>query len=470
MKNVYLTGLLLSAAWFFPTLTHANVTQTTNTKIVLGRFSDAQSKNFPLLGVSADGNKWTYPTSIVTTRPYPDNADYFNMSDAACSQSFCAAVGVYSTNQQRKPLLAISKDNGLAWSYLSVMPNTFVQAELDQVKCNTSTCVAAGAGTTQDDNYLPVLMTSSDGGSWISPAIANLPHDLTAFGMFSAATCDDRGCFAAGKFEKAKQGFPYYPLIAVSADKGKSWSYSSDILNKTPAVSSFSDYYDFNLTNISCNDTTCVLGGTYFNSKEAYLPLIAVSNDKGVTWNYPKSVFSNMPGGVHQAEINKVACDQKSCIAVGKSTAPYLAVSSDRGATWSYPASITTELPKDYAADGELEDVSCNSHVCVAVGKYKSKNLYAYAQPLLAVSYDHGNKWSYVTNISAPSSIFLLHNASCNEEYCAVTGTWYTSWLYPMSKPLLLNSRDNGVTWSAPVSVSANLPANLALGEFTSIN
>lgn len=457
-KNLHLAVLLLC---LFPTVTQSAVSQDKNINIAIGNYDDSKLESLvPLLSVSLDGSQWTYPTSIVTERP---DSTTITINNADCSRYFCAATGYYYLNQNSMPLLAMSKNNGATWSYIATLPKNFMNATLDQIKCNSSFCIAVGAGDNVEKQFLPILISSSDGASWSSANILNLPQDLTS-GEFNTTTCDDNACLAAGKFQIAKQT---NPLIAVSTDNGNSWHYSSDIVTKEPAILSYSTYYDFSITNVSCNANTCVLGGTYFNSKEAYLPFLAVSNDKGVTWNYPKSIFANMPGGVHQTEVNKVVCDQQACIAVGKSNPPFLAVSTDKGVTWNYPRAIISDLPKDYS-DGEFDDVSCNNNVCIAVGHYIPKNQYVhYPKPLVAVSYDHGNTWSYSKNIPTPGFSTLLSNVSCSEESCIATGSYLRLGFIAM--PLLMITKDRGVTWSTPGSITSNLPSSFVDGGFTSV-
>ncbi len=78
----------------------------------------------PLISVSTDGGKsWAYPPSVfenLTTKIDPQfQLGFFR--DISCSgnenYNFCVAAGQYSNNMTTFPLIAVSTDGGLTWTY-----------------------------------------------------------------------------------------------------------------------------------------------------------------------------------------------------------------------------------------------------------------------------------------------------------------------------------------------------------------
>ena len=129
------------------------------------------------------------------------------------------------------------------------------------------------------------------------------------------------------------------------------------------------------------------------------------------------------------------------------------------------PASRGTPYPIGF------NSVSCsNSLFCVAVGQYYNGTNY---YPLVAVTNDGGNNWSYPYGISAlpadakpASNHFVgdLYYVNCNQNTCMAGGN-YTDGTYYY--PLLVTTQNNGSTWTNRIySSAATLPADASLDTF----
>jgi hypothetical protein len=77
---------------------------------------------------------------------------------------------------------------------------------------------------------------------------------------------------------------------------------------------------------------------------------------------------------------------------------PAVIVSNDRGVTWNYKLTSTTPtMPAGVAPSAVLGAASCNGSLCIVSG------ITSLNQPLVALSRDNGNTWSYVVTPSTPT-------------------------------------------------------------------
>jgi hypothetical protein len=156
---------------------------------------------------------------------------------------------------------------------------------------------------------------------------------------------------------------------------------------------------------------------------------------------------------------------------------PLLAVSQNLGDSWIYPDSINAPVftptnPNQFEDKGVFYGASCNSSLCIAVGK--GEDTLSRNRPLMALSKDAGNTWTYPQQVNAPvfqpdnvswpfinSPTNRLNSASCTETLCIAAGTYRGN-----NRPLLTYSQNYGDTWIYPSSVTMpNLaPLNYANG------
>ena len=425
--------------------------------IAAGSYVNNSSTINPLLVLSQDlGVTWSYPDSIISPiftlfniNPFASNGQFYG---ASCNGVTCIAVGDYfDSSSIQHPLLTVSQNAGTTWSY----PNSITT---------------------------PVFTPTNT-----NPFVSN--------GQFNGASCSGNICIAAGFY--ADGSSVQRPLLAMSQNSGATWSYPNSItapvftpVNTIPFVSGGG----FNGT--SCSGTICIAAGNYYDGS-VQRPLLAVSQNTGSTWSYPNAipapVFtpSNSYPFASDGQFKGASCTGSICIAVGlyfdgsSVQRPLLAISQNSGATWSYPNSITAPvfIPTDtnpFVDKGIFNGASCTGTTCIAAGHYM--DVVDITRPLLAVSHDSGATWSYPDAIATPvftpsnTNPFLdqgkFNGASCSGTICIATGSYLDGSV--VQRPLLAVSQDSGSTWSYPDSITAPVftPSNTKpfndTGEFTS--
>lgn len=142
-------------------------------------------------------------------------------------------------------------------------------------------------------------------------------------------------------------------------------------------------------------------------------------------------------------------------------TLPLLLVSNNNGQSWSFVPTISNHPCESY--EGMISEASCNDSVCSAVGS-------GFNQIPLLVSHDQGQTWSLVENIqgSPPSNLQILSSISCTSNACIAAGTYFnlsrnTSW------PLLVKSDSRGQSWAFVQNIS-DLPKDLESAILTSVS
>lgn len=375
----------------------------------------------PLLALSKDGgNTWSYPKSIYSNATLPKPFYYGNLEDggASCSGNTCIAGGFYHATKFRtmlnsRPLLTITRDGGATWSYFSdvshLLPSPF--GALEGTSCDGQLCIASGLFNNADSDVVkPLILSTQDGGkTWSCPASiysSALPENFVR-GALGGATCSGDTCMSGGSFDFfiSDQDNGRLPLVALSKDRGTTWTYPATIYSKDALPKPFSFG---SLEKVSCHGDMCIAAGSYYeNIRESDLqrPLLAVSSDGGTTWAYPSSIYKTaLPETFVTGAFNGASCSDNVCIAGGwfiakdNLTYPLLAVSKDHGVTWSYPESIyTSALPKVAKYSG-FNNVACHENLCVADGSYDIDNTGNH-YPLLSQSTDGGVTWSYPESI-----------------------------------------------------------------------
>lgn len=328
----------------------------------------------------------------------------FAAADLKVNGTPIAIPGNYTDGVTRRPLLALSNDQGSTWSYPAsittpnVTPSIANRAELIDAACDTSTCVAIGV-------------------------------------------------YVDGSGES-------HPLIASSTNAGASWSYSNNL----------GGLIDVSPVSVACNTNTCMISGTQSNMNGERNMFIAIKNNKGGSWTIP-STFSQPsldPAYAKDGAIYKVYYYNSVWFALGSYrdvydvVRPFLARSTNEGVTWELNNSVSKpNLSPAFLKEGVLASIACNRRFCTSTGSYidtsnKERSIYS-------ISTDQGKTWSYISNTSLPkitpaAQISNLGLISCSDTTCIIGGTYRDT--NNMIRPLLIVTSDQGKTWSAPTIIT----------------
>lgn len=435
-----------------------------NPQIIVGDYYTIKNKPMPLLAISQTENNWTYPTLPELT----NDRLGVDFSSASCNSKFCAAVGTTNLDQNPKynPLIAVSFDHGNQWSYISKLgEKDNFPGQTSSVSCTNNLCVAVGTDIQKGYHpYMP-LLTVGHGNEWNIPSsvINNLPSDFIE-GDFGYVTCNKSFCIAAGEYD-SKDGHSY-PLVAVSYDKDKvHWTYSSSIAATLPKDVELTDVFGLN-----CTDKVCIISGLYRLPSDKQIAFLATSYDKGKTWTFPTDISSKLPDS-DDSRLDKVNCYKDLCVAVGSyysnqdrkvlNYIPLIAVSHDSGKTWSYVNDLGNKLPLGYD-NGEFWNIGCNEKLCLAGGQLSVNNHYG---PFLMYSKDQGNTWSMLNEL--PKDYVdggdFTGGVNCSDTTCFAVGNYRNT--SQRFVPLLVSTQD-GNTWSYPSSVIDNLPQDFMYTNF----
>lgn len=387
---------------------------------------------YPLLARSQDGGvTWSYPRSVIDNLPSNFKHTVFpGLLGADCSGSLCVIAGAYSSTipDSLFPLLAVSTDAGLTWNYpqtiFSNEPSDFIYGGFttqDVAKgfggsssCSGNLCIAGGQYLIDiiSSAFKPLLAESQDSGAtW--HYITTLPTHFVAgrSSYFASVQCNSSLCVAAGSFNSSGSR-NISPLLAVTIDGGNTWTYPSTIISNLPANYNSVQVAGSGFFSVNCDAAFCAAGGGYVNNSGGFVPLLAVSQNAGISWNYPTV---NFPADLDSsssalAYFDSVSCNGNLCVAGGiytqvnsENTLPLLAVSSDGGITWNCPPTIFSHVPPDFASSlSGFLTVTCQGNLCMAGGDYQTHS--ASGKPLLAISTDRGATWIY------PSTIYTISN------------------------------------------------------------
>ncbi|MFC3909187.1 hypothetical protein ACFORL_08900 [Legionella dresdenensis] len=471
------TGINASSVWAASNTPESFIAPAT--LITSGYFVNTMFSLVPLIVVSSDdGTTWSYPSDVYSSAlPVNFSYGYLNNGTASTGNTF-VATGYYSDGTVERPLMALSLDKGITWSYPGDITSSALPADFDSgyfsgpSACSGSACIATGyyISNTTMSSYPLLALTQDSGATWSYPAAiytpANLPPAMTAGNLSGGAGCSGNTCIAAGYFDN---GLTSYPLLAVSLDSGSNWSYPASITSSgLPAPFS----YGYFSGGADCSGSNCIAAGMYSDGISTY-PLLAASQDSGNTWSYAADVSStSLPVPFVYGGFNGGAsCSGNTCIATGyyddgTVILPLLALSQDGGVTWTYPTDIRTALPSPFNYGFFGKGASCSGSVCIAGGTYNDG---IQNRPLLALSQDGGVSWSYPAAISSgalPSPFnygYLIGGAQCQGLICTASG-YYSNGLTEL--PLLALSQDGGTTWSYPAAITSSLPVSYLSAYF----
>ena len=418
----------------------------------------------------------------------PSSSDELNIQLSASPATVTIAAGQYSSYDVDRPLLAVSANAGVTWTYPEAItapvftPNNShpftSQGYFSGSSCTANICIAAGYyfdGTVTR----PLLAASANmGATWTYPEPITrpvfTPNNSNPFsdGYFSSASCTANTCIAAGGYSDSSNS--YRPLVAVSANMGATWTYPESITAPVFTPNNSHPFNEGDFNGASCTTNTCIAAGSYVDGTVTR-PLLAVSANMGATWTYPETITAPVfaPNNTHlfsSGEFYSASCTANTCIAAGyyvddgSVARPLLAVSINAGMSWTFPEFITapvfTPNNSNPFSEGAFTSASCTANTCIAVGNYVDSTVVS--RPLLAVSTDRGATWTYPESITAP--VFTPNNshpfsrdgyfrgASCTANTCIAVGTYFDG---TAPRPLLAVSTDRGATWTYPESITA---------------
>lgn len=429
--------------------------------VAAGNYNNAGVAAYPLIASSQDsGETWAYTLDKVSPA-LP--ADYDSMSwfnSVGCSEVVCVAAGYYYfdyTHGFGSPFVATSIDKGQSWTYTmtsfsaAVFPADYLNNGIvNSASCTGSNCIITGYYISNPSRYDAFGFTSTDSGqTWVStinrttPAV---PVDYTGYGDVSYNSCSGQICIAGGSYNNNGNR---YPLMATSQDKGLTWSYT--ITSASPALPP--DYSsDARIVYTSCSGQNCIAVGRNTVAGQNF-PLVASSNDGGLTWNYTiNTTTPALPMGTTSAWLLNGNCSGARCVIAGYSndamdSYPLLAASTNGGASWTYVIKGTSlAFPPDYVSSGTFMSANCSGLNCIAVGSYNNP---VQTFPLIATSNDGGSSWRYTLDSTTPTlplgmTYGQLNYASCNGQSCVAMGQ-YNDGVH--NYQLIVKSSDGGLSW-----------------------
>lgn len=273
------------------------------------------------------------------------------------------------------------------------------------------------------------------------------------------------------------------PLISISTDKGLTWNFPNTPNEVIFTPANTNPFSAGQLNSAFCNSEICISAGTYTDGV-IDRPLLAKSIDRGVSWVYPTNmndpVFTpaNTNPFLNSGGLFGGACDDSICIAAGTYIdlmtvrRPLIALSTDHGQTFSYPDLLTSPIftPANtypFSDNGYFSKTSCSANLCIAAGYYLDSM--STTRPLLVETKDKGATWSFPESITAPffipgnSQPFVdngkLLGTGCSGSTCVAAGFYSTG---VVQLPMAAVSNDAGLTWTYPESVTQVIfsPAN----------
>ena len=445
-----------------------------------------------------------------------DSSQAITVSEGIPDSFIGIGVGGYDTQNHSDlfPLLAVTNDTGLSWSYHStifqdlttIIDPTFAGALFLGASCtgssNKNLCIASGHWCKGGFCGLPqplIAVGKKNGTQWTYPksVFDNLQTRIdpglqwadlregSCFGSGGSAVCVVPGFY--------QNSVTTFPLIALTSNGGEDWSYPSTLYqNLTTSIDP--NFTSGSVTTAACTkntcDSVCIAAGSFCTNAECNSPLLALSRDKGQTWRFPHAIFEDLKTKIDpsflSALFDATACtgigNQAICIATGnywngQHTTPVLALTQNGGSNWTYPTYIFKDLNTTIRPDfqsGEFLSASCTGAgkkaVCIAAGDFATSTV---VRPLIAVSRDGGNNWNYpkfihtklktLVDPNARNSAFL--GSSCtgggSKSICVAAGYYCLGKHCPISIPLLATSKDGGKTWSYPPSVFKNLTSSI---------
>ncbi|RUR09653.1 sialidase family protein [Legionella sp. km772] len=476
--------------------------QKANLSLVGGPYYTAQGY-FPLGARSNNnGSSWSYPITANKPKSLPPNIsitpvlnpllgqiNYFIGS--SCSGNLCAMGGRYLVGNVTYPMLAISKDGGLTWSYpinsTTALPgtmtpsNTDVAGFINGVYCLGSLCAAAGQYHTAQGNFPLLALTLDAGHTWTYPISAlKLPKGAVAaatsgfVGSLQNVFCTGTRCLVTGQYNVSSSGKgKRYPLLGLSTNSGASWSYPLNAQSIYPGgISVPASGIAGNFSRILCVNEKCILSGTYRSTgdlgTQSYI-ILGYSANGGASWIFPMSSQSDFPNNAISTDsVTDMDCYNNRCMVGGYYSTntmqvPLLMLSENNGKTWNYVVQDGQNLPQGILS-GYINSVTCSSVLCFAGGGYVFSDNAGY--PFVVQNKNGSPNWIYVVdknNMPADAQpdvnqVISINSTSGTTSYGMAAGYYFNGSGY---FPLIAVTQNGGGNWSFPVtSKSSSLPSD----------
>lgn len=301
---------------------------------------------------------------------------------------------------------------------------------------------------------------------------------------------------AAGNYSNTNGNF--FPLVVTTNNSGSVWKYPRAVFEDLK-ISIDPEFFSGLLQAAACSGSVdksvCIAPGFFCKGMDCFneLPLIAVGRHNANTWTYPSSVFQDLQTRIDpnftRGSLNGASCTSSGnnafCVASGVYSTPsmqfpLLALSSNGGGNWTYPTSIfqnlTTSIDPSFSG-GFLFSTSCNkstcNSVCVASGAFCNDSGCNTQLPLMALSIDKGNNWTYphsvfqdLKNVIDPNFFSgSLMSSSCtgsgNKTICIGVGRYFNN---VTALPLLALTTNGGSNWTYPPAIFTDLPSKIGHG------
>lgn len=301
------------------------------------------------------------------------------------------------------PILYISHDLASKWEYkintTNTLPLDFKTDGLISFSHNEENISIIGGHYSDEERRYPLIGRSENYGvDWQYPiqktgAPENLPAHFDDEGAFRYLSCHGSRCASIGEYE-ANNGH-IYPMLAMSQDAGLHWNFPIDG-NHLPPGFTLEGY----LNGVYCAKHLCLTVGEYRTNQETTHPMALISDGKGKHWDYIVDHTVNTPANYaqHYGVFRKAYCTEHKCIASGiymnraRKTLPMIAVGSSKE-DWVYKIEYGPHLPADYHDYYFMHDMGCENNMCAVIGSYEDESYNQYAT--LIVTTDAGENWKY---------------------------------------------------------------------------
>lgn len=233
------------------------------------------------------------------------------------------------------------------------------------------------------------------------------------------------------------------PMLLTN-NQNNLWSFIKTIQN----VENGGYLYTIQCTNKTCISTGAIEAERYYWPTNHRRPLFMISSDNAQTWSTVKNIsgLPSMTDGI----APYISCADTICSAVGwyqsnGHSFPLLLVSNDSGQSWSYMQNIA-HLPS--MQNGDLSTITCTENFCISGGAFNIQKNDQDKQLLFLRSQDRGQSWSSAQNISGLPKMMTanLKTIKCNNNYCVAAGNYSTN--YEDAHALLVVSEDKGRSWT----------------------
>ncbi len=337
--------------------------------VAIGFFRDALDRDQAFITSSSAG-VWTRAIPVVFTSGVLLNSSNPTLKGVSCSVGGCTVVG-YATKAGNLTPFAISSTDG-TWGNPAtwVLPSPATRATLGGVSCaSAGNCTAFGTLSLPQNQYRSFAVTSTS-GSW--GPITTIPFPDNTLNSFAESESTDISCASAGNCTTV--GY-----FVNTAGDYVGFTATSTSGNWANARSQPSDHFPNAISCVAPGD--CTAAGDYTNAQGRTQPY-TVSSTSDI-WASPEPV--SFAAGVQNASPTS-QFQKVSCSSVGSCTATGYFRNTDGAdeafTTTSVNGVWTTARPVVYATGsgssrrpGSINAVSCSSGgLCTVGGRFNSSS------------------------------------------------------------------------------------------------